>query len=70
MEMNRKKFQGVLNIISFNRHFYAFGVSCLALIVGSQFVFDWDKNVFWLIVVGFVYGLTMPLIVSAYVYVF
>ena len=68
--MNRKKFQGVLNIISFNRHFYAFGVSCLALIVGSQFVFDWDKNVFWLILVGFIYGLTMPLIISAYVYDF
>lgn len=70
MEVNRRKFQGVLNILSFNRHFYVFGLIALALIIGSKFVFNWNNGLFWLVICGFVYGLTMPLIVSAYVYDF
>lgn len=70
MEMKRRKFQGVLNILSFNRHFYVFGLFVLALIIGSQFIFNWNKDLFWFVICGFIYGLTMPLIVSAYVYDF
>ncbi|MCB0478995.1 MAG: methyltransferase domain-containing protein [Crocinitomicaceae bacterium] len=70
MEVKRRKFQGVLNILSFNRHFYVLGLIVLALIIGSRFVFDWNQNLFWLVIFGFLYGLTMPLIISAYVYDF
>lgn len=70
MEIKRKKFQGVLNILSFNRHFYVFGLAALTLIVASQLLFELPSLMFWLIVAAFLYGLIMPLIVSAYVYDF
>ena len=70
MEVTRRKFQGVLNILSFNRHFYVFGLGMLALLYGSYLFFNWPPMVFWLIVTAFLYGLIMPLIVSAWVYDF
>lgn len=68
MEIRRRKFQGVLNILSFNRHFYVFGITALALIIASHLLFNWPGLLFWIIVFAFLYGLIMPLIVSAYVY--
>lgn len=68
MEIKRRKFQGVLNILSFNRHFYVFGLVVLALIVASYVIFNWPSLLFWIIIAAFLYGLIMPLIVSAYVY--
>ena len=70
MEIKRRKFQGVLNILSFNRHFYVFGLTALALIIASYLVFDWPDLLYWIIISAFLYGLIMPLIVSAYVYDF
>ncbi len=70
MEIARKKFQGVLNILSFNRHFYGFGFVALCLIATIKILFNWSDISFWLIIVAFTYGLVMPLIVSAYVYDF
>lgn len=70
MEINRKKFQGVLNILSFNRHFYFIGIGILALIIISHQIFEWSDILFWIIIISFLYGLIMPLIVSAYVYDF
>jgi ubiquinone/menaquinone biosynthesis C-methylase UbiE len=70
MEIKRKKFQGVLNILSFNRHFYIFGIAVLAIIVISHQIFRWSDIVFWIIIISFLYGLIMPLLVSAYVYDF
>lgn len=70
MEIKRRKFQGVLNILSFNRHFYVYGLLALVLIITSKFIFNWNNGLFWVVICGFVYGLTMPLIVSAYVYDF
>lgn len=70
METKRRKFQGVLNILSFNRHFYFFGLIALALIVTSYLVFGFSSLLFWVIIAAFLYGLIMPLIVSAYVYDF
>lgn len=66
--MKRGKFQGVLNIISFNRHFYVFGLIVLLLLIGSAMVFGWNNSIYWLILGGSIYGLAMPLIVSWYVY--
>ena len=70
MEIERKKFQGVLNILSFNRHFYVFGLIALTLIILSYLIFNWSVLLFWIIISAFLYGLIMPLVVSAYVYDF
>lgn len=70
MEIKRRKFQGVLNILSFNRHFYFFGLAVLGLLFLSRFFITWNETIFWIIITAFLYGLIMPLIVSAYVYDF
>lgn len=70
MEIKRRRFQGVINILSFNRHFYVFGLGVLALLFASRLFFHWPEPVFWVIFIAFLYGLIMPLIVSAYVYDF
>jgi SAM-dependent methyltransferase len=70
MEVKRRPFQGVLNILSFNRHFYVIGIGVLALITTSHVFIGWSNVLYWLIVASFLYGLIMPLTVSAYVYDF
>jgi SAM-dependent methyltransferase len=70
MEVKRKKFQGVLNILSFNRHFYAIGSVLLAILLAIVLLLEFPAIVFWLILSAFLYGLIMPLIISAYVYDF
>jgi len=70
MEVKRKKFQGVLNILSFNRHFYIIGLAVLALIGISRWFINWPDAFFLFIVIAFLYGFLMPLIVSAWVYDF
>lgn len=70
MEVARRKFQGVLNILSFNRHFYVFGLGILAALFISYLFFEWPIMAFGIVVVAFLYGLIMPLIVSAWVYDF
>jgi SAM-dependent methyltransferase len=70
MEIKRRPFQGVLNILSFNRHFYFFGVGVLAILVASRWYVQWNDTFFWLVIAAFMYGLLMPLLVSAYVYDF
>ncbi len=70
MEIKRKKFQGVLNILSFNRHFYIIGLAILALVIISKVMFQWPESLFLIIVILFLYNLVMPLIISAYVYDF
>ena len=70
MEIKRRKFQGVLNILSFNRHFYVFGLIALTLIIICYLVFSWSNLLFWIVILAFLYGLIMPLIISAYVYDF
>ena len=66
----RRKFQGVLNILSFNRHFYIAGLIILAAIMASHLLINWPDILFWFIIVAFLYGFIMPLIISAYVYDF
>ncbi|HVS97262.1 MAG TPA: methyltransferase domain-containing protein [Puia sp.] len=70
MEIKRRKFQGVLNILSFNRHFYVAGLIVLALIIASRSLVAWPSALFWTVVLVFIVGLLMPLLVSAYVYDF
>lgn len=70
MEQKRRKFQGVLNILSFNRHFYVGGLIALALIIVCKIIFNWNNDLFLVISLAFFYGLIMPLLVSAYVYDF
>jgi ubiquinone/menaquinone biosynthesis C-methylase UbiE len=68
--MERRRFQGVLNILSFNRHFYALGLVTLAILIASYLFFKWPQFLFWVIAIAFLYGFIVPLIVSAYVYDF
>ena len=70
MELKRRPFQGVLNILSFNRHFYIVGLIVLVIIIMSRLLLQWPTTLLWLIIIAFVYGLIMPLVVSAYVYDF
>jgi SAM-dependent methyltransferase len=70
MEKKRRKFQGALNILSFNRHFYFRGLAVLAVLFASRLFIGWPDIVFWIIIAAFLYGFLMPLIVSAYVYDF
>ncbi|CAN5802472.1 hypothetical protein BH10BAC2_BH10BAC2_41130 [soil metagenome] len=66
----RRKFQGVANILSFNRHFYVFGLLLVVILFASRLFIEWSDFVFWAIIAALIYGLLMPLIVSAYVYDF
>ncbi|MFT3683125.1 MAG: methyltransferase domain-containing protein [Ferruginibacter sp.] len=68
MEVKRRKLQGVLNILSFNRHFYIAGLGILALLLASRIFIEWPASLFWIVLAAFLYGFTAPLIVSAYVY--
>jgi len=70
MEVKRKNFQGVLNILSFNRHFYIIGLASLIALLTIRFIAGWPMALSWIIIAAFAYGLIMPLIVSAYVYDF
>ncbi|MFT3702726.1 MAG: methyltransferase domain-containing protein [Agriterribacter sp.] len=70
MAIKRRPFQGVLNILSFNRHFYVIGLAVLAVLITGLYLLQLPAIVCWLIVAAFIYGLIMPLIVSAYVYDF
>jgi SAM-dependent methyltransferase len=70
MEIRRRKFQGVLNILSFNRHFYIIGLGILSALFACNLFFEWPPLVFTLVVIAFLYGLIMPLLVSAWVYDF
>lgn len=68
MEIERKGFEGVRNILCFNRHFFIFGILVLAVIIGSKSLWDWNSDWFWTGIIVTVYGLTAPLIVSWVVY--
>lgn len=70
MDVKRRKFQGVLNILSFNRHFYIIGLSVLAAIWITYILLGWSDIIFAIILFAFLYGLLMPLLVSAWVYDF
>ena len=70
MEVKRRKFQGVLNILSFNRHFYIIGGLVLSGIFAGLFLLN--LPLLWSLIIGglFFYGFVAPLVVSAYVYDF
>ena len=70
MEQKRRPFQGVLNILSFNRHFYVFGLGALVILFASRYLIKWPDPIFWIVITAFLYGLIAPLLVSAYVYDF
>lgn len=68
MEVKRLPYQGVLNVLSFNRHFYIIGLSALVIIMASIFFISWNTVLYSLITFGISYGLFIPIIVSWYVY--
>jgi SAM-dependent methyltransferase len=68
MEVKRRRFQGLWNILSFNRHFYVIGLTILSILFVTNFLVKWPSLAFGILVGAFLYGLIMPLLVSAYVY--
>lgn len=70
MDIKRKPLQGVLNILNFNRHFYIYGLFTLAAILVLANYLNWPFFINYTIIIGFIYGLMTPLVVSAYVYDF
>ncbi len=70
MEIKRKRFQGVLNILSFNRHFYIIGLIIWGILIISLIQLELPILWLYLITGAFIYGLIMPLLISAYVYDF
>lgn len=68
MELKRRKFQGALNILSFNRHFYIAGLCVFILLILTLYALNVYGYIFWCVIGIFLYGLIMPLFVSAYVY--
>lgn len=70
MDKKRRPLQGVLNILSFNRHYYVIGLGILIMLSISRYFFVWPQPLFFFILFALLYGLIMPLIVSAYVYDF
>lgn len=67
---NRKAFQGVWNILSFNRHFYIYGLLALGGILVGLSIVKAPNYLSLITVIGFAFGLLMPLLISAYVYDF
>lgn len=70
MASQRRKFQGALNILSFNRHFYFQGLAVLVVVFSLGFIADAYHIWFGAAVAAILYGLLMPLLVSAFVYDF
>ncbi|WP_298506323.1 methyltransferase domain-containing protein [uncultured Maribacter sp.] len=70
MEIKRRKFQGVLNILSFNRHFYVIGLLVLVVLIAALNFYKIPLVITGIILGVFLYGFLMPLLVSAYVYDF
>ncbi len=70
MDIKRRPFQGVLNILDFNIHFYYYGIAALLFLLAIVYYINLPTIISILLVSGFAYGLLMPLIVSAYVYDF
>ena len=70
MEVSRRPFQGVLNILDFNRHFYYYGVAALLVLLGIVYLIEMPRIIGIIVLISFTYGLLMPLLISAYVYDF
>lgn len=70
MVVERQKFQGVRNILSFNRHFYVLGLLVLAILITVILLLKLPSIILWVTIGAFIYGLVTPLLVSAYVYDF
>lgn len=69
MDLNRKPFQGVSNIIRFNWHFYF--IACLFVLVLSLINFNLPASsqpYIWLFIIFFIITTAISLIVSFYIY--
>ena len=67
---SRNQFQGAMNILDFNRHYYYYGFIALTLVVFVIIVYPPAAQIGWIISGLITVGLISPLLVSAYVYDF
>lgn len=68
-KMKRKTFQGILNILSFNRHFFLAG--CFIVLILITVIFYTTENIRTLVLsllLVVLWNLTIPLILSYYIY--
>ncbi|MFM2338814.1 MAG: hypothetical protein RL115_2007 [Bacteroidota bacterium] len=70
MEVKRKKLQGPLNILDFNRHFYFWGIGFFVIIFIVWQFFNGPSFIFGLLTFATLYALLMPLLIAGYVYDF
>ncbi len=70
MEIKRKKISGSFEYFKFQQTFLHLRNCCFSYNIISHQIFRWSDIVFWIIIISFLYGLIMPLLVSAYVYDF
>lgn len=69
--ISRKPFQGVLNIVRFNWHFYVIiCISVILIIFSKQFLPDYFEVYVVLLVIGMILSTLITLLVSYYVYDF
>lgn len=69
MDIRRKPFQGILNIIEFNWHFYIIALICiLSLYIGSLYVATTIYYIFTLIIFIIFGIISLSLLVSYYIY--
>jgi ubiquinone/menaquinone biosynthesis C-methylase UbiE len=69
MEIKRKPFQGVLNIIRFNWHFYVLSALSLAVLIYAATQLDQPLKLFiYLVCIGIAVTTSISLLVSLYVY--
>ena len=68
VDSGRKPFQGVTNIVRFNRHFYVLAITVIAfLLVLSAFLDEYTPALIAIIILAML-GTIIPLLVSYYVY--
>jgi SAM-dependent methyltransferase len=68
MEITRKPFQGVINIIKFNWHFYVMAILMIIILIFSSRYFPDSRIYFRLLAVLATAGIFLSLVVSFYIY--
>ncbi len=68
MEIARKPFQGIMNIVSFNRHFYIMAAILIVVLASLQMIVDGNAALYLSVAIGMM--VLWSLAISAYVYDF
>jgi hypothetical protein len=67
-EIKRKPFEGVINIVKFNRHFYIVALAVIFIILGFQHFYPGDSKLYIVFLALFIFEILVSLLVSHYIY--